>query len=208
MGQSVVSQLHADVTVPLPLHAMVPIGTLELQGDLFTMYIGADERVTALLKEKSLDIHDTEIQDNTSDRVRFGEGSYETWYAKERTPYSLIHRDSGQLAAFVWFGPKPLGRKSLKYLSLEEREKEGAQKEGVWHTIVYRSYAPFRGKGLMGDFMRFVIKDYRERYPNAKLWAGLSASNAGSAALATKLGFVRREDLYDAEKNWVAMTLE
>jgi hypothetical protein len=205
---SVTSLSSEQLSLPLPLYASHKMGVLvSRDGEEFTVWIGADKDAVAKLKEKSLDESDTEIQKNTSDRVRFGEGSYEDWYSKNRTPFVLRAAD-GSVAAFAWFGPKPLGRKSLKYLSAEDRAKELEQKEDVWHTLVYRSYAPYRGKGLMTDFVRFATEKYKEHYPEAKLWVGMSADNAGSAALATKLGYKRRDDLYDAEKNWVAMTLE
>jgi len=193
---------------PLPLFGMIRIGTLTSRdNEEFSVWIGADKETVAKLKEKSLDTADTDIQENTSDRERFGEGSYEDWYAKDRTPFTLLAPD-GSLAAFAWFGPKPLGRPSLKYLTEEERAKESEQKEDVWHTLVYRSYAPYRGKGLMTDFVRFATDEYKKHYPDAKFWVGMSADNAGSAALATKLGYIRRDDLFDAEKHWIAMTLE
>ena len=208
MANTITPLAHDPFSPPLPLFGMLKLGSLvSRDGEEFSMWIGADKEIAAQLKEKSLDDADTDIQKNTSDKKRFGEGSYEEWYAKDRTPFSLIH-SSGALAAFVWFGPKPLGRKSLKYLSLEEQAKESEQKEDVWHTLVYRAYAPFRGKGIMGDFVRFCMDAYKEQYPDAKLWVGMSAANAASAALASRLGFVRREDLFDAEKNWVAMTIE
>lgn len=194
-------------SLPLPLFGMIRLGTLvSRDGEEFSAWIGADQETAAKLKEKSLDESDIELQ-TTSDRVRFGEGSYEEWYSKSRTPFALLASD-GALAAFAWFGPKPLGRKSLKYLSEEDRAKELQQREDVWHTLVYRSYPPYRGKGLMTDFVRFATEVYRKQYPDAKLWVGMSADNAGSIALATKLGYKRRDDLYDAEKNWVAMTIE
>jgi len=194
-------------SLPLPLFGTIKLGTLlSRDGEEFSMWIGADEEVVGKLKEKSLDESDIELQ-TTSDRKRFGEGSYEEWYSKDRTPFVLL-ASGGELAAFVWFGPKPLGRKSLKYLSAEDAAKELEQKEDVWHTLVYRSYAPYRGKGLMTDFVRFATDVYRGHYPDAKFWVGMSADNAGSAALATKLGFQKRDDLFDAEKNWQAMTLE
>lgn len=199
----------AAVPQPLQLYAKMKVGALRSKdGDDFSIYAGADEAIVAQLKAFSLDERDAAIQDNTSDRVRFGEGSYEEWFSKNRTPFSLIHDATGKLAAFAWFGPKPLGRKSLKYLSDEERAKELEQKEDVWHTLVYRSYQPFRGKGIMSEFVRFAMRKYLEIHPTAKLWTGMSASNEASIALSSKLGFTRRDDLFDAEKNWVAMTLE
>jgi len=210
MGQTTIAPIETEeFSLPLPLFGTIKIGTLVSQeGEEFTMWIGADKEVVGELKEKSLDEGDTDIQKNTSDRKRVGEGSYEEWYSKDRTPFALVHTATKQLAAFVWFGPKPLGRQSLKYLSEEEQKKELEQKEDVWHTLVYRSYAPHRGKGLMTDFVRFATEKYKEHYPKAKLWVGMGADNAGSIGLATKLGYQRREDFFDAEKNWVAMTIQ
>ena len=199
----------ANFTLPLPIYEAVALGSLQSKdGEQFLMIVGLSKDVVAQLKEKSLDKSDEELQNNTSDYQRFGEGSYEEWYSKNRTPFALIHAKMGQLAALVWFGPKPLGRQSLKYLSEEERAKELLQKEDVWHTLVYRSYMPYRGKGVMGDFVRFCIEKYKEKYPEAKLWTGMSANNAASAGLSARLGFKRRDDLFDVEKNWVAMVLE
>ncbi len=197
------------IRLPLSLFEMVPIGELvSRDGEAFIMHIGADERVVEQLKKKSADHNDTEIQKNTSDLKRFSEGSYEDWFSKNRTPFTLIHTETGDLAAFVWFGPKPLGRPSLKYLSEEEQKKELEQKENVWHTVVYRSYEPFRGKGIMGDFVHFCMQVYKENFPDAKFWVGMSADNEVSAGLASRLGFMPRPDLFNAEKNWAAMTLE
>lgn len=181
---------------------------METDEGTFSIVAGLDEKLVADVKKKSLDLTDTDIQENTSDRKRFGEGSYEEWYSKNRTPFALVHEDTSALAALVWFGPKPLGRKSLKYLSEEERSTELQQNEDTWHTLVYRSYMPFRGKGLMSAFVRTCIQKYKETYPEAKLWVGVSGENVASIGLALKLGFTRREDLFDEEKNWVAMTME
>ncbi len=208
MANTITSIAAEPFSLSLPLYGTIKLGTLaSREGEEFSIWIGADMDVVDKLKAKSLDEADIDIQKNTSDRARFGEGSYEEWYSKDRTPFALLAPE-GSLAAFVWFGPKPLGRPSLKYLSPEDRAKELEQKEDVWHTLVYRSYAPYRGKGLMTDFVRFATEKYKEHYPDAKLWVGMSADNAGSASLATKLGYNRRDDLYDGEKNWIAMTLE
>lgn len=183
--------------IPLPLFAMVPIGALTTRdGEELTVYMGASEEVVGALKKRSLDTSDTDIQDHTSDRVRFGEGSYEDWYNKGRTPFSLLN-DAGELAAFAWFGPKPLGRKSLKHLSKEERAAESSQHEEVWHTVSYRAYPPYRGKGIMTPFIRFAIDIYREATNGAQLWAGINPHNPASVGLIQKLGFVKDEDTSD-----------
>ncbi|OGG73148.1 hypothetical protein A3A38_03405 [Candidatus Kaiserbacteria bacterium RIFCSPLOWO2_01_FULL_53_17] len=210
MADTEVTSLNAtDLSFPLPIYTAVQIGSMRGKDrDIFDIMAGLGKALVAQVRAKSLDVADVELQENTSDRKRFGEGSYEEWYGKSRTPFALVHEATGALAALVWFGPKPLGRKSLKYLSEEELRKEGQQKETQWHTLVYRSYPPFRGKGLMGAFVRFAIQKYRERYPDVKLWVGLNEANAASVALATTLGFHKREDLVDAEARWFAMTQE
>ncbi|OHB19774.1 MAG: hypothetical protein A2854_03950 [Parcubacteria group bacterium RIFCSPHIGHO2_01_FULL_56_18] len=198
-----------QLSLPLPLYTAEKIATFtDSRGESFDIMLGADESIVQQLRKKSLDTTDTDLQDNTSDFKRFGGGSYEEWYSKGRTPFALVHQASVALAAFAWFGPKPLGRKSLKYLSEAELKEELNQKEKTWHTLVYRSYLPYRGKGLMGDFIRFAIAEYRKHYPEAKLWVGGNADNAASMGLAERLGFKRRDDLFDAEKNWMAMVQE
>jgi len=210
MGRTTVTSSSAEAfSLPLPLYTAHKIATLKNQaGEMFDIFIGADTAIVEKVREKSLDVGDTELQQNTSDKKRFGEGLYEEWYSKDRTPFALVHAASGALAAFVWFGQKPLGRKSLKYLSEEELKKELQQRDEEWHTLVYRAYPPYRGKGLMGDFVRFAIAEYRKHYPEVKLWVGGRADNAASFGLAERLGFKNREDLFDAEKNWKAMTIE
>jgi len=196
------------MSTALPIYTSEKIGTMSSKdGAPFDILIGLDEALVAQVRVHSLDTSDAELQENTSDHKRFGEGSYEEWYAKERTPYALVD-EAGKLAALAWFGPKPLGRKSLRYLSAEELAKESSQEKSEWHTIVYRSYAPFRGKGLMTPFVRKAMDDYLQRNPGAKLWAGISMKNAASVALAKKLGFVQKDEYVDTEAQWCAMIRE
>ena len=192
----------------LPIYESVRIGSVTTRdGVPFSMHEGLGRDLVEQLKVYSVDDTDTDLQDNTSDRKRFGEGSYEEWYSKERVPYALVASD-GTLAALAWFGPKPLGRKSLKYLSAEELAKESAQEKSDWHTIVYRSYKPYRGAGLMTQFLHSATDHYLKKHPNAKLWAGINMANKASIVLAAKLGFKEVPELVDTEKNWLAMVRE
>jgi RimJ/RimL family protein N-acetyltransferase len=196
-----------EISFPLPLYTSIPIGTMRgIDGDEFSVVAGLDKGLAVQLKEKSLDMSDTETQRNTSDRERFGEGSYEAWYAKNRTPFALVHT-SGVLAALAWFGPKPLGRKSLRHLSDAERAKDASLDAEGWHTVTYRSYPPFRGKKLMKPFMRSAIDVYRRVFPEAKLWAGVFEENPASRALATKLGFTVDETASDLDSHSTVMVL-
>lgn len=176
-------------------------------GEVFDLVVGLDEKLVAQLKEHSLDMSDTDLQENTSDHARFGEGSYEKWYAKDRVPFALVHKESGMLAALIWFGPKPLGRKSLKHLSdAEKAQDESAMDAGDWHTIVFRAYNPYRGQGLMKPFALKSMEIYKHYFPTARIWAGINAKNAASIALSEKIGLHKGESVSD--ENWVAMVSE
>ena len=190
------------------IYTSEPIGSLTSKdGRTFTIQIGLDKKMAEQVRWYSSDPSDTDLLKNTSDLKRFGEGSYEKWYAKERTPYALVAPD-GTLAALVWLGPKPLGRKSLRYLSERELAEEGRQEKTQWHTLVYRSYRPFRGTGLMRTFVQEAIANYKKRYPQVKLWVGISTDNEASLALAKKLGFKVVPQYIDEEAHWCALIEE
>lgn len=197
-------------TLPIPIYKAVRMGTmLSRDGETFTIFAGLEKDQVAQLRAYSLDKSDEEIQKNTSDRQRFGEGSYDDWYAKGRVPFALVHDATGTLAAITWFGAKPLGRKSLKHLSAEERKQdERLLDSGDWHTIVYRAYGPYRGKGLMKAFVKFTMDAYRTAYPHSKIWAGIYAENPASLGLVQKLGFKMRDDLSDAMSHETVMVWE
>jgi GNAT superfamily N-acetyltransferase len=161
--------------LPLPLYKSIVIADAEHEGEQFFIALGLDRKLTADVKTRSLDREDRDIQEQTSDRKRFGEGSYEKWYAKDRTPIALV-AEGGTLAALLWFGPESFGE------------------VGPWHTVAYRSYAPYRGKGIMKAFARFAIAKYKALRPEVKLWAAIHSGNAASIALAEKLGFKRVGD--------------
>ena len=200
----------APVPVSLCLYEQVPLGEMVgKDGEQFDIVAGLGRNLVADLRAKSLDETDVEIQRNTSDRLRFGEGSYEEWYAKGRVPFALVHQGTGALAALVFFGPKPLGRKSLKHLSAQERAQDERQMDaGEWHTLAFRSYAPFRGKGLMKPFVRAALAAYATVHPGARFWAAIQGDNAASQGLATALGFVVDEGYSDADEGHVVMVLD
>ena len=195
--------------VPIPLYSSSRVGSLRSRdGQVFAIFAGLDRQLVAQLKEKSLDESDLEIQNNTSDRARFGEGSYESWYEKGRVPFALVDA-SRNLAALTWFGPKPLGRKSLKHLSAEERSQdERLLDAGDWHTVVYRAYEPYRGKGLMKAFLKSTMDLYRTAYPQSKIWAGIYADNPASIGLVTKLGFTKLDPPDGPESHEAVMVWE
>jgi RimJ/RimL family protein N-acetyltransferase len=210
MSDTEIKTLGMMPALPIPIYSSVRIGSMRSRdGDMFTIYAGLELDQVAQLRAYSLDENDEEIQKNTSDRQRFGEGSYEKWYAKVRVPFALVHDSTGTLAAITWFGPKPLGRKSLKHLSAEERtQDERSLDAGDWHTIVYRAYGSYRGKGLMKAFVKFTMDAYRTVHPGSKIWAGIYAENPASRGLVEKLGFKMRADLSDAVTHETVMAWE
>jgi RimJ/RimL family protein N-acetyltransferase len=182
-------------TPPFALYeSHIIAGAESTKGEPFLIYAGLSKELVEKLKEKSSDIEDAELA-KTSDRERFVSGLYEDWYArKKRTLFALVHEETNELAALVWLGPKPFGRKSAKHLPLEQQtaNERSLDSEG-WHTLVYRSYPPFRGTGIMKDFAQFAMETYRAWYPDARFWAGIFAENPASAGLAKALGFVEKE---------------
>ena len=170
------------------------------EGEKFSIFVGLDKELVAQIKKYSMDETDIELQKNTGDRNRFGIGSYEDWYKKERTPFALVHKDSGNLAALIWFGPKPLGAKSTKF----GKEKR-YEIQNDWYTISFRSYPLFRGKGLMGDFSKFVIDLYQKKFPNIKFWVGTDRENNVFIKFISKLGFKTDEKNSDLPSGWLIM---
>lgn len=191
-------------SLPLPIYESIQISDYTSKdGEEFSIFLGLDKNMVAQLKKYSLDTSDTELQKNTGDMKRFGVGLYEDWYKKDRTPFALIQRNTNILAALLWFGPKPLGKKSMKFNDTQE-QKTGS----TWHTMSLRSYPNFRGKGLMKDFTKFAMDFYKEQFPNVTLWAGMDNRNNAVVKLNNVLGFKINEENSDLASNWLVMTKE
>ena len=171
-----------DVSLPLPLYESVRVGEMTgKDGSTFTLVIGLDRAAVERLKQKSLDETDVELMQKTSDRKRFGEGSYEDWYKKDRTPFAALDRQ-GDLAALVFCGPDTFPPELL----------EPADKELRWDTIAVRSYAPYRGSGLVSAFTAFAVDSYLRLRPDRSLWLVTDADNNALMHLASKNGFEKR----------------
>jgi RimJ/RimL family protein N-acetyltransferase len=155
--------------LPLPIYESIKIGE---QGE-FDIIVGLDKNLVNQLIEFSNDLSDVELHKNTPDIDRFGSFSaYEKWYEKIRTPFILVHKGTNVLSAIVWLGPRPFGDRS-----------------GNWTAVGWRSYNPWRGKGLMKPFANFVIDFYLKHFPDAQLWITAKKENIGSLYLAEALGF-------------------
>lgn len=177
---------HGPLSLPLPVYTTVALADAVSQnGGRFLITAGLAKELVGQLRTCALDESDAVLKKYTSDHERFGEGSYEEWYGKSRMPFSLVDMTSGVLAAVCWFGPKRPGALS-------------ASDTKDWHTVAYRSYGAYRGKGLMKDFVGFAIDEYLKAFPAVKLWVVADPKNGASIALAGKLGFEASPELSDA----------
>lgn len=194
-----------DFPLPLPVFNSIHLAdAVSRDGEEFYVFVGLNKEQVGQLKNFSLNENDTELQKNTGDRNRFGLGSYEEWYKKTRTPLCLVHKKSDALAALIWFGPKTLGQKSIKFgKNINEYGQPGAGNN--WHTISCRSYPPFRGKGLMKNFTKFSIDLYKKQFPNAMFWTGMDNRNKGIIKLFSGLGFEINEENSDLSQNWLVL---
>lgn len=167
-----------NLILPLPIYSNIYIAdVISKEGEKFLVFIGLDKNHALQLKNYSLNLDDIELQKNTADLRRFGIESYENWYKKNRTPFALIHESTNTLAAIIWFGPESL---------FDDKNN--------WHTVAWRSYAPFRGKGIMKDFSSFTMDFYLKYFPNICLWLSVKKENTGSQNLASYLGFKISEE--------------
>ncbi len=175
---------------PIAIYQAMPIEHITgRDGTAFTIYAGLTEDHAGQLKALSLDTTDEALQNNTSDRKRFGVGSYEEWYADSRTPFSVVDDATNKLAALIWFGPKAIGTKSISHLSADEQNKVAHAETGNGHTIAYRSYPPYRGAGIMKKAVEEATAAYQAVFPEAILWAIIEEKNEASIGFSSALGY-------------------
>jgi hypothetical protein len=191
-----------DFTLPLPIFTSIHIAdAICKRGEEFDVFVGLEKKYTEQLKKLSADESDVDLQNFTGDRRRFVEKTYEHWYQKNRTPFALIHKQTDSLAAIVWFGPKPIGEKSIKFSGKEKRKSERD-----WHIISLRSYPAFRGRGMMKNFGQFAIDVYKRYFPTALFWAGMDDRNSGVVNILSGLNFEIDEKNSDLAEHWLVMT--
>ncbi|HRH24489.1 MAG TPA: GNAT family N-acetyltransferase [Candidatus Paceibacterota bacterium] len=181
MGLLITPSESEKTTLPSQLYESTVLATaIADDGSAFTIVAGLTEAIAADLKRHSLDESDVELMKSTSDKRRFGEGSFETWFKKERYAFALVDGDA--LAALIWFGPEEMPHEfqSEHYVL------------GTHDTLGFRSYEPYRGKRLMTDFSRFVIDAYARMRPGRTLWLQTNTDNGAAIRLYQKLGFIEK----------------
>jgi hypothetical protein len=194
-------------SLPLPIYSSIHIAdAINREGKEFDILVGLDKKYVEKLRAFAADEKDTDLQNFTSDRQRFVEGTYEYWYEKSRSLFALIHKQDDDLAAVVWFGPKPLGAKSPKFGGPSE-EKNGGEREvqSEWHTISFRCYPRYRGQGMMKVFTQFAMEQYKKHFPHVKFWGGMDDRNGASAKLFQDLGFHVNVEHSDLPEHWLIM---
>ena len=98
----------------------------------------------------------------------------------------MIHNSTNSLAALVWFGPELLKKES-----------------GNWHTVAWRSYPSFRGRGLMKEFTKFAMDIYTKNVPDMKFWISVKKDNLGSIRLGKFLGFLKSEKISSSNISFI-----
>jgi hypothetical protein len=196
-----------DYSLPLPIYKSVRIAdAIGKDGSEFDVWVGLDEKHVKELRELSADDTDDALQSFTGDHKRFVIGTYEYWYDKNRCLYALIHKRTDDLAAIIWFGPKPIGKKSMKFKDvLEPKEEDALRMQSDWHTISIRSYPKYRGKGLMKVFTNFAMDNYKKHFPHVKFWAGMDDRNMAIVKLLEDLGYKINDEFSDVQEHWLIM---
>ena len=136
----------------------------------------------------SLDISDTDLQNNTSDKIRFQDTSkVENWYKeKDRYCFCLLSK-TWEFAGIIWY------RKSLPPIILEK--VKGEMTDTIYertqdaHTGWIRIYWKFRWKGYAAMFLSEAEKVYKSIYPTGWLCVDVSTENIASQKSYLKAGF-------------------
>ena len=190
--------------VSFPLHLPVwssihVADAISKDGEEFDVFIGLNKKQVLEIRDLSLDKNDEELQNNTGDKEIFNDdSSYLNWYKTGRIPFCLVNKRTDIIAALMWIGPKPLGQK-LIHLNIQQ-EKDN------WYAVFCRSYPPFRNKGLMTNFIKFIIDTYKSCFPGIKFWVGMNYDNIPAKKIFTALEFKTDEKESKLEENWLVMT--
>lgn len=190
MAELAIVTLGETPIVPPALYDTVHIGELSLEKwGVCDIFMGLSKEMVEKLVSRTLDTTD-EALTLTLDAKRFASSElYESWYAKSRTAFVLIHRETGGIMALVWIGEK----------LPEEDHRTGLNATAPWSTLAYRSYPPYRGTGFMTMFTKYVLGEYKTRHPNHHFWAQIDSQNEASLHFAKKLGFIEKDTVPDAE---------
>src|SRR3989344_4712793 len=85
-----------EFSLPLPIFSSIHLAdAIGRDGEEFSVFVGLVKKYAEQLKALALDESDVDLQKYTGDKERFGLGSYEDWYNKNRTPFALVQGGHG-----------------------------------------------------------------------------------------------------------------
>jgi hypothetical protein len=98
--------------------------------------------------------------------------------AENQTAFSMVHKQTNALAAVILFAPE-------KLMMSDEN----------WHRLAWRSYTPFRRRGLTANFLKYAIEIYIKNFPFAKIWTRIPLDRPAKIKLLEELGFEAKSDI-------------
>jgi hypothetical protein len=176
----------AAFALPLPIYTFINLAdAIARDGEEFDVFVGLPKKYVEELQRLSTDPTDADLQKNTDDRLRFG-GAYEEWYHDHKVLFALIHKRTDSLAALAWLEP-------VTYRDI------------IFHALSVRSYPLFRGKGIIKNFLRYILEIYKEHFPKVQFSAGVPANSNRIIRILSEIGFERDEENSDLVNNWLVM---
>lgn len=154
----------------LPTHIVVVRGITEKQIEELLTYSSSDEQVIA----------------QTSDPKRFkNRAAYDEWLKKERSIYTLSHKD-GSLLGIIWYGTQAIPRDKDFTIELNH--------EDFGITFAIRLYRNARGQKLSNPFMKSAWEKYStsedyEKQTAKGVWLETSNDNLSAVNTYRRFGY-------------------
>jgi hypothetical protein len=144
-----------------------------------------NDRLVALLIERTHDPDDIRLREMTRDLARFSsEGNLAEW--QPGRDLLCLEGEDGSLAGLAWIAEKPLPERDDYFDPGRLRELDPQL------TCAIRTYGPARGRGLLTKAFaeHSTARLLRKRPKPVCIWYETKAANVWARALAKQMGFV------------------